>query len=138
MTPYLHDGVTFDLDVPLADVLGVEWIWTGGWADGEPLLACRSDRADCQTALPLPTVYRDHGPLIPLTPRPTADQYRAAVDPDYADTVRSGYVETPAAFGARIAAQTIPQAPGRVLAPSPLEQSGFRAFIKSLKGARNA
>ncbi|MCX4849787.1 phiSA1p31-related protein [Streptomyces sp. NBC_00893] len=137
MTPYSHDGVTFDLDVPYADVLGVEWVWTGGWADGEPLLRCRSDRSDCQTAQPLPTVYRDHGPLIPIS-RPTVGQYRAAVDPDYEDTVRSGYVETPAAFGARIAAQTIPQASGRVLAPSPLEQTGFRAFIRSLKEARNA
>ncbi|MFJ1696227.1 phiSA1p31-related protein [Streptomyces sp. NPDC088252] len=138
MTPYLHDGVTFDLDVPHADVLGVEWTWSGTWADSEPLLRCRSDRSDCQTELPLPTVYRDHGPLIPISPRPTAGQYRAAVDPDYADTVASGYVETPAAFGARLAAQTIPQAPGRVLASSPLEQTGFRAFIRSLKEARNA
>ncbi|MGW1102774.1 phiSA1p31-related protein [Streptomyces sp. NPDC002540] len=134
MTLYSHDGVTFDLDVPHADVLGVEWAWTGGWAEGEPLMVAPGH----EMPLPLPTVYRDHGPLIPLSPRPTAGQYRAAVDPDYADTVAAGYVESPAEFGARIAAQTIPQAPGRVLAPSPLEQTAFRAFIRSLKEARNA
>jgi hypothetical protein len=133
MTPYSHDGATFDLDVPHADVLGVEWAWTGGWADDEPLMVASGGT----NPLPLPTVYRDHGPLIALS-RPTASQYRAAVDPDYLDTVRSGYVETPAQFSERIAAQTIPQAPGRVLAPSPMEQTGFRAFIRSLKGARNA
>ncbi|MEU2674787.1 phiSA1p31-related protein [Streptomyces sp. NPDC007164] len=133
MTPYSHDGVTFDLDVPHADVVGVEWTWSGAWADGEPLMVAPGHHMP----LPLPTVYRDHGPLMPIS-RPTVGQYRAAVDPDYADTVAAGYVETPAAFGARLAAQAIPQAPGRVLAPSPLEQTGFRAFIRSLKGARNA
>ncbi|MGW2089637.1 phiSA1p31-related protein [Streptomyces sp. NPDC001880] len=127
MTPYLHDGVTFDLDVPHADVLGVEWTWTGAWIEGEPLMVAPGH----DMPLPLPTVYRDHGPLIALS-RPTAGQYRAAVDPDYLDTVRSDYVETP--LSERIAAQTIPQAPGRALAPSPLEQAGFRAFIRSLKG----
>lgn len=134
MSTYLHDGVTFDLDVPHADVLGVEWTWSGTWADGEPLMVALGGGAP----LPLPTVYRDHGPLIPISLLPTAGQYRAAADPDYADTVAAGYVETPAEFGARIAAQTIPQVPGRVLAPSPLEQTRFRAFIRSLKGARNA
>lgn len=149
MTTYIHEDdrfdieVTFELDVPLADVLGVEWTWTGNWADGEPLMLA----AGSTTPVPLPTVYRDHGPLFPLHPGPTASQYRAAIDPDYLDTVASGHWETPADFGERISAAparvptpavAIPQAPGTVLAPSPLEQTGFRRFLNTLTGGRNA
>lgn len=142
MTTFTHDGVVFDLTVPLADVIGVEWTWTGGYLDGEPLLVA----AGSTVPAPLPTVYRDHGPLIPIQRRPSAAQYQAAIDPDYADTVAAGYVETPAEFGRRIAAPkpdstpptvpavTVPKAAGQVLAPSPLEQRGFRAFLKSLRG----
>ncbi|MEU1433971.1 phiSA1p31-related protein [Streptomyces sp. NPDC005786] len=149
MTTYIHEDdrfdfdleVTFDLDVPLADVLGVEWTWTGNWADGEPLMVA----AGHTTPVPLPTVYRDHGPLIPLYPRPTASQYRAAIDPDYLDTEATGYIESRADYGERLAALarqasavTIPQAPGQILAPSPLEQTGFRRFLNTLTrgGAR--
>ncbi|MEU8829424.1 phiSA1p31-related protein [Streptomyces sp900116325] len=139
MTIYEHDGNSFDLDVPHADVTGVEWEWTSAWFDGEPLMVAPGSR----TPLPLPTVYRDHGPLIPISPRPTAAQYLAAVDvdPNYADSVARRLYETAPQHRERMAAQRaaaaptpVPTAAGHVLAPSPLEQTGFRSFIRSLRG----
>lgn len=131
---YTFEGVVFDLTIPYADVTGVEWEWTGDWSDsGEPLMRQRSDKGDCQTPLPFPTLYKTHGPLIPISPGPTREQYRAAVDQDYAATVAAGYVETPAEFGRRIAAASKP-------APEPAVQAtaaspGFRAFLRTLRRA---
>ncbi|MFE9777796.1 phiSA1p31-related protein [Streptomyces sp. NPDC005775] len=147
MITYLHDGIEFDLTVTYRDCTNVEWEWAGTWsAAGEPLMRERVSDSDRQGTVSLPDLYHYHGPLIPLHPRPTASQYRAAIDPNYADTLASGYIESPAAFGARIAppalvptpAVTLPQAPGRILAPSPLEQTGFRRFLSTLTGGRNA
>ncbi|MFE2973291.1 phiSA1p31-related protein [Streptomyces sp. NPDC059258] len=135
MTTYLHDGIDFDLTIPYADVTGGEWMWTGDRSAGEPLMRQRSDRGDCQTPIPFPDLYRTHGPLIPISPRPSAAQYRAAVDVNYAATVAAGYVESPAEFGARItpAAAPAPALTAHHLNPSPMEQSGFRRFIRSLQ-----
>lgn len=74
---YLHDGTVFDLGIQHVDVLGVVWHWTGNWtAAGEPLMA--SDRAAYSVPddvlVPLPDVYRDHGPLIPLHGQPRIDR----------------------------------------------------------------
>ncbi|MFG3136047.1 phiSA1p31-related protein [Streptomyces sp. NPDC048211] len=143
MNTYVHEGVEFDLALTYADVTGVEWVWTGRESvDGEPLMRQQTDRVDCQTLIPLPTLYWNHGPLIPISPRPTHTERRIAVDvdPNYADTVAAGYVESPAAFAARIAAPAplVPTAPGSVLAPSPLEQTGFRRFLSTLTGGRSA
>lgn len=133
MTTFEYDGSVFDLTRCFVDVLGVEWEWRGEWtASGEPLLVSPGLP---DSPVPLPDVYRDHGPLIPISPRPSAAQYRAAVDVDYAKTVAAGYVESPAAFGARIT----PVAPAPALTahhlnPSPMEQTGFRRFLNSIAG----
>ncbi|MGW1154543.1 phiSA1p31-related protein [Streptomyces rubiginosohelvolus] len=136
MTTYLHDGIEFDLTRSFVDVVGVEWEWRGQWNEaGEPLLVSPGLP---ESPVPLPDVYRDHGPLIPISPRPTAAQCLAAVDVNYAATVAAGYVETPAAFGARItpAAATAPALTAHHLNPSPMEQTGFRGFLNTIKGAR--
>jgi hypothetical protein len=132
MTTFEYDGSVFDLTRSFVDVLGVEWEWRGQWtASGEPLLVSPGLP---ESPVPLPDVYRDHGPLITINPRPSAAQYRAAVDVDYAATVAAGYVE------AHIVAAVAPALTARHLPPSPLEQTGFRRFIRSLQkdGARNA
>ncbi|GGS41143.1 hypothetical protein F2B00_03205 [Streptomyces parvus] len=132
MSTYLHDGIEFDLTRSFVDVVGVEWEWRGQRnVAGEPLLVSPGLP---DSPVPLPDVYRDHGPLIPISPRPTAAQYRAAVDVDYAATVAAGYVETPAEFGARIT--PAPALTAHHLNPSPMEQTGFRGFLNTIKGAR--
>ncbi|NUV65725.1 hypothetical protein G6W57_01165 [Streptomyces sp. CAI-121] len=133
MTSFEHDGVVFDLTRSFVDVVGVEWEWRGQRNEaGEPLLV---SPVLPESPVPLPDVYRDHGPLIPISPRPSAAQYRAAVDVDYAATVAAGYVETPAEFGVRItpAAAPAPVLTAHHLPHSPLEQTGFRRFIRSLQ-----
>ncbi|MFI7890956.1 phiSA1p31-related protein [Streptomyces sp. CACIS-1.16CA] len=137
MTTFEHDGVVFDLTIPYADVFGGEWAWAGEWSGREPLMQPHSVHADCQTPLAFTVLYKLHGPLIPISPRPTAAQYRAAVDVDYAATVAAGYVETPAAFGAGITPvlpAAAPQLTAHHLPSSPMEQSGFRRFLNSISG----
>ncbi|MFI2354754.1 phiSA1p31-related protein [Streptomyces anulatus] len=133
MNTYLHDNIIFDLTRSFVDVIGVEWEWRGQWtASGEPLLVSPGMRG---SPVPLPDVYRDHGPLIPVSRRPSAAQCIAAVDVDYAQTMAAGYVETPAEFGARITptATPAPALTAHHLPPSPLQQTGFRGFIRSLQ-----
>lgn len=143
-TSYVHDGIEFDLDYTYVDVTGVEWEWRGSWsADGEPMLVSPGLP---ESSVPLPDVYRDHGPLHRISPRPTAAHYRAAVDPEYmvdanyADTLAAGYIESLTDFGHRIDAApvaptvTVPSA-GQALAPGLLEQTGFRAFLRTLRRA---
>jgi hypothetical protein len=80
-------------------------------------------------------MYHDHGPLIPISPRPTVAQCLAAVDvdPNYADSVARGLYETHPQYSKRMAAPVpVPTAPGHVIAPSPLEQTGLRRFINTL------
>ncbi len=99
MTLYVHDGIEFDLDRTYMDVVGVEWRWTGQRNEhGEPLML----GAGPQTPIPLPDVYHDHGPLIALDPKPSAADYRAAIDEDYAATMAAGYIESLAAYELRI------------------------------------
>ncbi|MFI9618065.1 phiSA1p31-related protein [[Kitasatospora] papulosa] len=135
---FLFEGIEFDLTISYADTIGVEWEWAGAWtAAGEPLMRTHG----VTMLVSLPDVYKQHGPLIPIHPRPSAAQYKAAidVDPDYAATVAAGYVEAPAAFGERIAitpAPAVPQLTAHHLPPSPLEQTGFRGFLKSLRGGQ--
>lgn len=125
MTTFEYDGTVFDLTRSFVDVLGVEWEWHGQWTDsGEPLLVSPGLP---DSPVPLPDVYRDHGPLIPVSPRPSAAQYRAAIDVDYAATVAAGYVEN------HIAAAVAPVLTAHHLQPSPLEQTGLRGFIRSLQ-----
>lgn len=73
VTPYEHDGIVFDLDRSYMDVTGVEWSWsTRRTESGEPLM----ESAAGEPLVPLPDVYRDHGPLIPMPQRATASLYR--------------------------------------------------------------
>jgi len=140
---FTFDGVEFDLTIAYADTVGVEWEWAKAWtAAGEPLMRTH----DVTTLVSLPDVYKQHGPLIPIHRRPSAAQFKAAIDidPDYADTETSGYLEPREAFEARITPAPVP-VPAVVLAvpagsvfTSPLEQRGFRRFLSTLKGARNA
>ncbi|GAA2803545.1 phiSA1p31-related protein [Streptomyces showdoensis] len=100
MTTYLHDGAVFDLDGGFIDVVGVEWTWTGLYSDqGEPLLVGAGD----PTPLPLPTVYHDHGPLIPLPKRLTSRLLRAAVSADFAASVGDGHTESYGDYALRTA-----------------------------------
>lgn len=145
MNTYVHEGVEFDLALTYADVTGVEWIWIGKESTtGEPLMRQLSDRGDCQTLIPLPTLYWNHGPLIPISPRPTYTERRIAVDvdPNYAASVAAGLYETYPQYRDRLAAlpapAPVPTAAGHLLAPSPLEQTGFRRFLNTLTGGRNA
>lgn len=99
MTSYVHDGTTFDLDRAYMDVIGIEWTWTGEWtATGEPLMRGGAQR----TPVPLPDVYHDHGPLIPVAAKPSASVYRAAVDPDFAASMAAGFVESLTAYEDRV------------------------------------
>ncbi|MEW1803269.1 phiSA1p31-related protein [Streptomyces virginiae] len=94
MTPYVHDGVVFDLDCEFVDVTGVVWAWTGEWSPAkEPMLGSDAGGPD----LPLPDAYYYHGPLIPRR-RKTAVKSGAA----FTETLRAGYVESDEEFGARI------------------------------------
>ncbi|MGA5869314.1 phiSA1p31-related protein [Streptomyces cinereoruber] len=91
MTTYLHDGTEFDLDGGFVDVIGIEWTWTGRYSDvGEPLLVGLGD----PVSVPLPTVYRDHGPLIPLPKRPTSRLVRDVVSADFTASIRDGHTES--------------------------------------------
>ena len=80
MTPYIHDGTVFDLDRVLCDVTGVQWIHTGEWADGEPLMRSIEGLGYFHRdgAVPLPAVYADHGPLLTL-PGPIPAELKRAV-----------------------------------------------------------
>lgn len=127
-TTFVHEGIEFDLTLTYADTTGVEWNWTGEQADGVPLMAQKEAPPGCDTPWKFTDLYWELGPLIAISPRPTVAQYRAAVDPDYADTVAAGYVE------ARIAAAVAPGLAVSHLPPSPLEQSGFRRFLSSISG----
>lgn len=123
MTTYLHDGIVFDLTRSFVDVAGVEWEWRGQWTPSrEPLLVSPGLP---ESPVPLPDVYRDHGPLIPLSPRPSAAQYRAAVDPDYAATVAAGYIDDHivAAVAPSLTPHHLPAAPVHV---------GWRAFLGTI------
>ncbi|MFL3869182.1 phiSA1p31-related protein [Streptomyces griseobrunneus] len=126
-TTFVHEGIEFDLTLTYADTTGVEWNWTGEQINGVPLMAQKQAPPGCDTPWKLTDLYWELGPLIAISSRPTVAQYRAAVDPDYADTVAAGYVE------ARIAAAVAPGLAVGHLPPSPLGQTGFRRFIRSLQ-----
>lgn len=127
MTTYLHDGIEFDLTRCFVDVAGVEWEWRGERNEaGEPLLVSPGLP---ESPVPLPDVYRDHGPLIPISPRPSASQYRAAVDIDYTATVAAGYVDD------HIVAAVSPQLTPHHLPAAPVH-FGWRAFLTTIKGER--
>jgi hypothetical protein len=79
MEHYLHDGIRFDLSIPYADVMGVEWVFTGRTDErGEPLMASRQrgETYPHKPYLSLPDLYATHGPLIPLPRRPDTDLIR--------------------------------------------------------------
>ncbi|MCP3820127.1 phiSA1p31-related protein [Streptomyces sp. A3M-1-3] len=116
MTAYLHDGTEFDLDRTYVDVVGVEWSWTGEWTEaGEPLMR----GGECATLVPLPDVYRDHGPLIPVTVGVPAG-LRAAVlaaESPLAVDLAAGYAESLEQYTARTAAAKpapVPMVPAAV------------------------
>ncbi|MEU0659563.1 phiSA1p31-related protein [Streptomyces lavendulocolor] len=101
MTTYIHDGVVFDLDCGFVDVVGIEWRWSGGYSPaGEPLLVGGVGQS---TGVPLPDVYRDHGPLIPLPAALTARLRKAVVSADYQASVAAGHVETYEQYALRTA-----------------------------------
>lgn len=80
MTPYLHDGIEFDLDRTYKDVTDVEWAWTGARnTAGEPLMISlpRGDHGNrFEPTVSLPDLYHYHGPLIPMPQPTTASTYR--------------------------------------------------------------
>ena len=97
MTSYVHDGVEFDLDAyEWVDAIGVPWVWSGDWQGRMPLM--RSGIGDA--LVPLPDVYRDHGPLIPR-PRPDAPK-RTGPSAGFLASLAAGYVENDEQFAARI------------------------------------
>lgn len=86
MTAYIHDGVEFDLTRTFVDVVGVEWRWSGNYTPaGEPLLI----GAGNTLGLPLPDVYHDHGPLIPMPARQSKRQSL-----DFARSLQDGHLES--------------------------------------------
>ncbi|NUP23573.1 MAG: phiSA1p31-related protein [Streptomyces sp.] len=130
---FTFEDVVFDLGIAYADTVGVEWEWAGAWtAAGEPLMRTLG----VTTLVSLPDVYKKHGPLIPIHRRPSAAQFKAAIDidPDYVDTDASGYVEPRDAFEARIPtpAPALAPVPAGSAFTSPLEDRGFRAFIRTI------
>ncbi|MYR36299.1 hypothetical protein GTX14_04420 [Streptomyces sp. SID4944] len=135
---FVHEGIEFDLTLTYADCTGVEWVWTGEQVDGVPLMAQKRAPHGCRAPWKLTDLYWELGPLIAIHDRPSNTDFRKAIDPNYEDTVAAGYVEAPAAFGARIAttpvpSPAVPQLTANHLPPSPLEQTGFRRFIRSLQ-----
>ncbi|MGV0098129.1 phiSA1p31-related protein [Streptomyces californicus] len=130
MSTYLHDGVVFDLTISYRDVTGVEWKWSGqNMPAGEPLMREGARHGSAPTLVSLPDLYQYNGPLIPVHDRPSADQYRAAIDPDYAATVAAGYIE------GHIVAAVAPQLTPHHLPAAPVNY-GWRAFLTTIKGER--
>lgn len=96
MAHFNHDGHRFDLSRTYADVTGVEWTWTGAWTTDlmpEPLMQSghrgRPDTHD--TAIPLPDLYRDRGPLILVTAKIPGELRRAALIGFVADSGPASY-----------------------------------------------
>ncbi|MGC5534302.1 phiSA1p31-related protein [Streptomyces sp. SR-10] len=124
---FVFEGINFDLEIAYRDVTGVEWQWSGERTpEGLPLMWECSHKSMPHSTITFPDLYWEHGPLIPVRGLSGAD-LRAAIDPDYAATVAAGYVE------AHIVAAVAPVLTAHHLPPSPLEQSGFRRFIRSLQ-----
>jgi len=145
MNVFIHDGTEFDLDIAYRDVTGVEWQWSGERTpEGVPLMWECSHKSESNSTISLPDLYKQHGPLIPIRGGLTSADIKAAIDidPNYADTEASGYLEPLDAFEARIPKPApviaVPQLTAHHLPPSPLQQTGFRRFLSTLKGARNA
>lgn len=72
------DGTLIDLDRVQTAIDGSKWLWTFEHTEsGEPLML----RLDGPTVvLPLPVVYRDHGPLTPIPQPITAAMYRQVLE----------------------------------------------------------
>lgn len=71
------DGTLIDLDRAQLALDGTRWLWTFEHTDGgEPLML----RLDAGPVLPLPVVYRDHGPLTPIPQPITAAMYRQVLE----------------------------------------------------------
>jgi hypothetical protein len=73
------DGTPIDLDRALIALDGSRWLWTFEHTEsGEPLML----RIDTHGAaiLPLPVVYRDHGPVIADRQPITAAMYRQVLE----------------------------------------------------------
>lgn len=66
-TVFVWDGLEFDLTVSWLDAVGNQWTWSGTRnTAGEPLMFGQGGGR----LWPLPDLYRDLGPLIPMLPRP--------------------------------------------------------------------
>ncbi|MFD3999924.1 phiSA1p31-related protein [Streptomyces rubiginosohelvolus] len=133
---FTFEGIEFDLEIAYRDVTGVEWQWSGERTpEGLPLMWECSHKSLSRSTITFPDLYWEHGPLIPVREL-SGEDFRAAIDPNYAATVAAGYVESSAAFGVRITPATAP-APALTahhLNPSPMEQTGFRRFLNSIAG----
>ncbi|MEW2069010.1 phiSA1p31-related protein [Streptomyces sp. NPDC007346] len=125
-TTFVHEGIEFDLTLTYADCTGVEWAWTGEWSDGVPLMGQKQAPGGCETPWTLTDLYWELGPLIAIHDQLSPSDFRKAIDPDYAATFAAGYIEP------HIAAAVAPALTAHHLPPSPLEQSGFRGFLRSL------
>ncbi|EGE40852.1 hypothetical protein GTY83_07325 [Streptomyces sp. SID4928] len=132
---FTFEGIEFDLEIAYRDVTGVEWQWSGERTpEGLPLMWECSHKSLSQSTITFPDLYWEHGPLIPVR-KLSGEDFRAAIDSNYAATVAAGYVETPAAFGARITpVVAAPALTAHHLNPSPMEQTGFRRFLNSIAG----
>lgn len=87
MSTFTYEGIEFNLALPHSDCTGVVWKHTGVWLNGEPLLAGDSrDGHRISGPLQFSIVYWDHGPLIPISPKPPI---MSGLEADVAD----GFVE---------------------------------------------
>lgn len=72
------DGTLIDLDRVQLAIDGSKWLWTFEHTEsGEPLML-RLDGPE--TVLPLPVVYRGHGPLTPVPQPTTSAMYRQVLE----------------------------------------------------------
>jgi hypothetical protein len=72
------DGTLIDLDRVQLALDGTCWLWTFEHTDTDEPLMLRLDTT--QTVLPLPVVYRDHGPLTPIPQPITSAMYRQVLE----------------------------------------------------------
>ncbi|NUP15436.1 MAG: phiSA1p31-related protein [Streptomyces sp.] len=75
------DGVEIDLKRAHVALDGTRWLWNFEHNDADEPLMLRIPVLDGPAVvLPLPVVYRDHGPLTPVPQPTTAAMYRQVLE----------------------------------------------------------